>query len=560
MKRPGPTARHRLTLTSSVVGAVIVALDGTVLTVAQPTLRRDLGASLVQVQWTSTGYLIAVACLLVFAGRLGDRFGHRRVFAVGSLGFGVTSAGIGLAPGIGWVIGLRVAQGVFGALLQPATLGMLRAVYPPDRIGRPIALRTSAIGLAAAAGPVLGGALVGQFGWRAVFFLNVVPALALGGSALAVREPARSPGPTVRLDLPGACLLAVALACLVRTLVGVPGTGWTAESTAELVVAVVVAAVFVRHERRTANPLLPPAVLGSTTVGAALGILVVASAAMFGTLFAGSCFLQEVLGLDPLQTGLRALPAAVMMVLGAPASAVLMRRFGARRTALAALCVLAAGVLLLSRLDRESTAVPISAGFLLLGGRLRGGDGHRDDGRRAARPRGVGGGGGRSPTDGHERRAHAGSCRRDRADAPRGWCPDGSRSDGSRGRGRGRAAARAAAAGTRRGADPPAGLPRGERGNSVRDDEHEAVHEPQCGGERWDTCDKRSSRMRSVSIPRRWPGWTSTSPTWSTTTGCPVVWWPCPGTARSRTSRHTDGATARPGSRSRPTRCGGSTR
>ncbi|MEV5786571.1 MFS transporter [Streptomyces sp. NPDC052287] len=367
MKRPGATARHRLTLTSSVVGAVIVALDGSVLTVAQPTLRRDLGASLVQVQWTSTGYLIAVACLLVFAGRLGDRFGHRRVFAVGSLGFGVTSAGIGLAPGIGWVIGLRVAQGVFGALLQPATLGMLRAVYPPDRIGRPIALRTSAIGLAAAAGPVLGGALVGQFGWRAVFFLNVVPALALGGSALAVREPARSPGPTVRLDLPGACLLAVALACLVRTLVGVPGTGWTAESTAGLVVAVVVAAVFVRHERRTANPLLPPAVLGSTTVGAALGILVVASAAMFGTLFAGSCFLQEVLGLDPLQTGLRALPAAVMMVLGAPASAVLMRRFGARRTALAALCVLAAGVLLLSRLDRESTAVPISAGFLLLG-------------------------------------------------------------------------------------------------------------------------------------------------------------------------------------------------
>ncbi|MGW3632994.1 MFS transporter [Streptomyces sp. NPDC005122] len=367
MTRPGPAVSRRLMLTSGVVGAGIVALDGTVLTVAQPSMRRDLGASLVQVQWTSAGYLIPVACLLVFAGRLGDRYGHRRVFAVGSLGFGVTSAGIGLAPGIGWVIGLRVAQGVFGALLQPATLGMLRAVHPPERIGRPIALRASAIGLAAAAGPVLGGALVGQFGWRAVFFLNVVPALALGGSALAVREPVGSPGPTVRLDLSGACLLAVALACLVRTLVGLPGTAWTAGSTAGLVVAVLVAAVFVRHERRAANPLLPPGVRGSATVGAALGILVVASAAMFGTLFAGSCFLQEVLGLDPLQTGLRALPAAVMMVLGAPVSAVLMRRFGARRTAPAALCVLVAGVLLLSRLDRESTAVPIGAGFLLLG-------------------------------------------------------------------------------------------------------------------------------------------------------------------------------------------------
>ncbi|WP_329323689.1 MULTISPECIES: MFS transporter [unclassified Streptomyces] len=250
--------------------------------------------------------------------------------------------------------------------MQPATLGMLRAVYPPDRIGRPIALRTSAIGLAAAAGPVLGGALVGPFGRRAVFFLDVVPAPALGGSAFAVREPARSPAPAARLDLPGACLLAVALACLVRTPVGVPGTGWTAGSTAGLVVAVFAAAVFVRDERRTANPLLPPGVLGSATVGAALGILVAASAAMSGAVFARSCLLQEVLGLDPLETGLRALPAAVAMVLGAPAAALLMRRFGARRTTPAALCVLATGVLLLSRTGRESTAVSLGTGFLLL--------------------------------------------------------------------------------------------------------------------------------------------------------------------------------------------------
>jgi len=109
---------HRaLSLASSVVGAVIVALDGTALTVAQPALQRDLGASFAQVQWTSTGYLIAVAGLLVFSGRLGDRYGHQRVFAVGMLGFGAASAGIGCAPGIGWVIGLRVVQGVFGALL-----------------------------------------------------------------------------------------------------------------------------------------------------------------------------------------------------------------------------------------------------------------------------------------------------------------------------------------------------------------------------------------------------------------------------------------------------------
>ncbi|MDF3145991.1 MFS transporter, partial [Streptomyces sp. T21Q-yed] len=144
----------RLTLASSVAGAVIVALDGTVLTLAQPTLQRELGASFAQVQWTSTGYLIAVAGLLVFAGRLGDRYGHHRVFGIGMLGFGAASAGIALAPGVGWVVGLRVVQGVFGALSQPATLGMLRAAYPPDRLRTPIAVRTAAIGVAAAAGPV----------------------------------------------------------------------------------------------------------------------------------------------------------------------------------------------------------------------------------------------------------------------------------------------------------------------------------------------------------------------------------------------------------------------
>jgi EmrB/QacA subfamily drug resistance transporter len=368
VKSPGSAVHRRLTLASSVLGAVIAALDGTVLTVAQPTLQRDLHASFAQVQWTSTGYLIAVASLLVFAGRLGDRYGHQGVFAVGTLGFGATSAGIGLAPGIGWVIALRVAQGVFGALLQPATLGMLRAAYPADRLGMPIALRTSAIGLAAAAGPLVGGALVTHLGWRAVFFLNVVPALGMGALALAVRGPARGRAPAAGgLDLPGACLLAVALVALVQTLVAIPEAGWTAATVLGLVAVAAAGGAFVRHERRTASPLVPSDVLGSAAIGAALGILVAASASMLGALFVGSYFLQETLGLDPLQTSLRALPGAVMMVLGAPLSAVLLRRFGPRRTTVAGAGVLTLGVIVLSRLDEASTAVPIGTGFLLLG-------------------------------------------------------------------------------------------------------------------------------------------------------------------------------------------------
>ncbi|GAQ64700.1 MFS transporter [Streptomyces scabiei] len=367
---PASAPHRRLTLACSVLGAVLVALDGTVLTIAQPALCRDLDAGLTEVQWTSTGYLIAVAGLLVFAGRLGDRFGHRRVFAWGVLGFGAASAAIGCAPGVGWVIGLRVVQGVFGALLQPATLGMLRAAYPPDRLGMPIALRTSAIGVAVAAGPLVGGVLVAQLGWRAVFFLNVVPALVMGLLALTVRPPrtpdtTRAPGPG--LDLPGAALLAVALAALVHTLTGVPAHGWTVTGVLGLPIAAGAALALVRRERRTPDPLLPPAVLGSAPVRAALGALVAASAAMLGALFVCSFVLQDVLGLDPLRTSLVALPGGVTMVLGAPLSAVALRRWGARPTALAGTVLLACGVLSLSRLGPGSSTVVIGGGFLLLG-------------------------------------------------------------------------------------------------------------------------------------------------------------------------------------------------
>ncbi|MEW2297384.1 MFS transporter [Streptomyces sp. NPDC006743] len=364
------TRAQLVTLVSSVAGAVIVALDGTVLTVAQPTLRRDLDASYAQVQWTSTGYLVAVASLLVFAGRLGDRYGHRRLFTVGMLGFAATSAGIGLAPGIGWVIALRAAQGVCGALLQPATLGLLRARFPADRLGTPLAVRTGAIGVAAAAGPLLGGALVAGPGWRAVFFLNVAPALLFGLLALALPRP--EPSPTVRrrlpgagLDLPGALLLAVALGCAVHTLVALPEPGGAGPAGPVVAVVGLVAGVLlVRHERRATDPLLPPDVIGSAAVGAAVAVLVAASAALSGTLFVATYVLQDTLDLDPFQSALRSLPLAALMVLAAPVAPLLVRRAGARRTTATAMAVLAVGVLVLAG---ATGAVALCGGFALLG-------------------------------------------------------------------------------------------------------------------------------------------------------------------------------------------------
>ncbi|MFC8278114.1 MFS transporter [Streptomyces sp. NPDC057271] len=380
--------RRGATLACSVVGAAVVALDGTLLTIAQPTLQRDLHADFAEVQWTSTGYLVAVAGLLVFAGRLGDAYGHRRLFALGTLGFAATSAAIALAPGIGWVIALRVLQGVFGALLQPATLGMLRAAFPPDRLAMPIALRMSAIGLAAALGPLVGGALVTAFGWRAVFAVTAIPALAIGLLA-AVTRPTGPPtsreggpahagdqdsgsvtaaaGSRAALDLPGAVLLAVTLASLVHALVAVSESGWTTVTGLALAGAVASGAAFARQERRTARPLLPAALLRSRPVVAGLATLLATSAVLSGALFVATYFLQDVRGLDPLSTGLWVLPLAVLMVLGAPVSPLLQRRFGARRTTVGGAALLAVGVLLLSRLDESATAVPTGVCFALLG-------------------------------------------------------------------------------------------------------------------------------------------------------------------------------------------------
>ncbi|MGW4776304.1 MFS transporter [Streptomyces filamentosus] len=366
------------TLACSVTGAAVVALDGTVLTLAQPALQRDLHAGVAQVQWTGTGYLVAVASLLVLAGRLGDRHGHHRVFALGSLGFAAASAGVALAPGIGAVVLLRVLQGACGALLQPATLGMLRTAYPPDRLTGPVALRTGAIGLAAAAGPLLGGALVSAYGWRAVFLLGVPPTLAIGLLALTVREPRRpdrtaprplTAPPRARTggDPLGALLLAGALGLLVHGLVTLPDPGAGGRAAATLAAATAAALLLVRHERRAPHPLLPPALLRSRAVAGGLAALLAASAALSGTLFVTTYFLQEVQRLDPFGAALRVLPLAVTMVLGAVLCPPLQRRLGPRGAALAGGALLTSGVLVLARLDAGSGAAATGLGAALVG-------------------------------------------------------------------------------------------------------------------------------------------------------------------------------------------------
>ncbi|NUW33103.1 MFS transporter [Nonomuraea sp. SMC257] len=360
--------RTRLTLAASAAGAGIVALDGTLLVLAQPSLRRDLGAGLAQVQWTSTGYLLAVAALLVIAGRLGDRHGHRRLLMAGALGLGGTSAALALAPDVGWVIALRVLQGVSGALLQPATLALLRVTYPADRLAAAVAVRTSVIGLSAAAGPVVGGVLVAQVGWRAVFAVNVPVAVVIAALALTVKEPPAARAAARPLGFTGPALLAATLAAGVHTVVGVPAHGWTGAATLlGLAVTAGAGAAFAAHQRRTAHPVVPAAVARSLPVAASMALLLAVTAGMFGALFVGTFLLQDVFGLSALESGLRVLPLTALMVVGAPIATTAVRRHGPRRTATAGTVLVASGVAGLSLLAPGASPLATGAAFGVLG-------------------------------------------------------------------------------------------------------------------------------------------------------------------------------------------------
>lgn len=365
----GPPARA--VLAASVTGAALVALDGTVLLIAQPRLGAEFRATAAQVQWTSTAYLLAVAALLVVAGRLGDRYGHVRLLRLGCLGFAAASAGIALAPGLGWIVGLRAAQGVCGALLQPATLALLHTAYPQDRVPGAVALRTAGIGIASAAGPLAGGALVASHGWRAVFVLNVPVALAVLLLTTVVRVPAATgPRPAgTRAGLLGPALLVAALAALVHTLSTVPRAGWGGGAVLlGLGGTAALGALLLAHERRTTAPLLPAAVARSRPVAASLALLLTSSAALQGTLFQATFVLQDSRGLGPLDAALRMAPLTVLMVLGAPAVAALLRRVGARRTALGGSALLVLGVAAVTGgAGLGGTGLALGAGAALLG-------------------------------------------------------------------------------------------------------------------------------------------------------------------------------------------------
>ncbi|WP_306319761.1 MULTISPECIES: DHA2 family efflux MFS transporter permease subunit [unclassified Streptomyces] len=308
--------RKSLVLAVCCLSIVVVIMDVSIVNVALPALRRDLGASESGLQWTVDAYTLVLAAFLVLAGSTADRVGRRRVFRIGLSAFGVGSLLCGLAPGIGWLIAARAVQAVGGTMLNPVAMAIVANTYTgAAERARAIGVFTSMSGLALALGPIVGGGLVDALGWRSVFWINVpIVAVALVGSALFVPESradrARRPDPV------GQALMVLVLGCLVFAIIESGALGWSSPTIVGLLaVAALGAWGLVRYEPRCREPLLELRLFRSVPFSAAIVTALVALCGFGAFLFVTTQYLQDVRGLSPVAAGLCLLPVGVPVLL-----------------------------------------------------------------------------------------------------------------------------------------------------------------------------------------------------------------------------------------------------
>ncbi len=310
--------RPRLVLAICCMSLLIVGMDVTIVNVALPSIRRDLGASVSSLQWTTAAYTVVLASLLMLGGSTADRLGRARVFKLGLALFTAASLACSLAPGIGWLIAFRVLQGAAGAMLNPVAMSIIRNTFEdPRERAQAIGVWGAVVGISIALGPVLGGVLVG-LSWRAVFLVNIP--IGLAAIALTARFVPESRAPRARrVDPLGQALVIVMLASLTSAIIEGPSLGWGSPAIAALAATAGVSLVaLVRYELRRADPLIELRFFASRPFSAAAVIAVAAFAAFGGFLFLNTLYLQEVRGLSPLSAGLCTLPLAAMTVLCSP--------------------------------------------------------------------------------------------------------------------------------------------------------------------------------------------------------------------------------------------------
>jgi EmrB/QacA subfamily drug resistance transporter len=359
--------RKWLTLASVSFGLFMIMLDNTVVNVALPSIQRDLGSDLSELEWIVTGYALTFASLMLVGGKVADAYGRRRIFVVGIVVFTLASLLCGLASSSEMLIGARVLQGVGAALMNPATLSIIAATFPPRERGTAIGIWAGTSALALAIGPLVGGLLTEHGHWSWIFFVNVpIGALGILASYLFIDESRDETHAS--LDVPGLATSAVGLFALTYALIEANTYGWT---SARIVGSFVLAAAgllsFVVIERRRRDPMLPLELFrNGTYTGANLVVLLVALA-MFGIFFFVSLYMQNILGYSAVETGAAFLPLTILIILVAPIAGKTSDRIGSRGLMTAGMILIAVQLVMFSRLGTDATFFHLLPAFIVGG-------------------------------------------------------------------------------------------------------------------------------------------------------------------------------------------------
>ncbi|MFJ1958771.1 MFS transporter [Streptomyces microflavus] len=345
-----------LTLAAVALGVSMIGLDSSVVSLANPAIGRDLHASTAGLQWVTNAYLLALAATLILGGKLGDRFGRRTVYLVGVVGFTLASVAIGLSGGIEGVVAFRAAQGAFGALMLPNTLGILRAAFPPGKFTMAVGIWAMVSSASTALGPIVGGVLVEHVNWESVFYLNAPLGLITLIFGLLVLPQSRSAARGQKFDIPGVLLLALGQIVLVFGIVKGESWGWTSTATlTSLGTGIAVLLLFGWYETRTPHPLLPMRLFRNRTLTIGASITALNFLVLLGSMFFVMLYLQNVQAMSPVEAGVRTLPLSLGTLAAAPVGAALTERLGARLTMPTGLLLLALASFLMLTWDTSTT-------------------------------------------------------------------------------------------------------------------------------------------------------------------------------------------------------------
>jgi EmrB/QacA subfamily drug resistance transporter len=345
------TGAGRWLLAVTIAGSGMAFLDSTVVNVALPKIGEDLNASTSALQWILNGYLLTLASLILLGGSLGDRLGRRLVFQVGVTLFTLASLLCAVAPTVELLIVARLIQGVGGALLTPGSLAIIEASFRPADRARAIGAWSGLGGVASAVGPLVGGWLIGAISWRAIFLINLpLGAFVLWAAARHVPE-SRDPTATGKLDLSGAVLAALGLGGTTYALIEAPEGGRLPAVVVTAVIGVAALIGFFVQERRSANPMLPLGIFRSRQFSAANAVTFVVYAALGVVFFLLVSFLQISMGYTPIEAGSASLPVTALMLVGSARAGELAQRIGPRIPLTLGPLIIAAGMLLMLRIN-----------------------------------------------------------------------------------------------------------------------------------------------------------------------------------------------------------------